>query len=154
MHCEQFTWFWKADLCRLYHSQCTDKTQHKHHEQKRNMRTDAFVLIARFFGGFKPSAASYSTITCWRVVFLHFFYSYKIPCNCMQIECSETSRVVSKTSRLQNNCNSLLKRLNYTPWCFIHLKAGQRAYAPRPGNVLSLSKTTFGAGVSGLTYPE
>ncbi len=69
---EQFTWSWMTDLCRLYHSQSTDKTQHKHYQQKRNMRTDAFDLIAHFFGGSKPSTASYSSITCWRVVFLLF----------------------------------------------------------------------------------
>ncbi len=64
----------------------------------------------------------------------------------MQIECSALSRVVLKTSRLQNNCNSeSVEKTKLQPWCFIHFKAGQSAYARQSGNVLSLNKTTFRA---------
>ncbi len=124
-----------TDLCRLYHSQSTDKTQ-----QQEDMRTDAFDLIAHFFGGSKPSAAHIPRLHAGEWYF-YSFHNYTIYCNCMQIECSALSRVVLKTSRLQNNCNSeSVEKTKLQPWCFIHFKAGQSAYARQSGNVLSLNK--------------
>ncbi len=132
---EQFTWFW-MQICA---DSITVNPLIKHNTEGGNMRTDAFDLIAHFFGGSKPSAASYSSITCWRVVF-YSFHNYTIYCNCMQIECSALSRVVLKTSRLQNNCNSeSVEKTKLQPWC-LFTQSWPKCLCSASGNVLSLTK--------------
>lgn len=148
------TWFWMENPGRLHHTQCTDKPQHKHYQQKSSMRTDAFVLIARFFGGFKPSTASYLRLH-FREWHLYSIHSYKIPYNCMQIECFKTSHVVLKTLQLQNNCNSKsVEQTKLHPLMFYAFPSWPKGLWSAAWKCPFPQQNQFGAGVRGLTYPE